>query len=788
MEKSAGRPGAEFAMQSTSNRYFRWLVSHRPLVLALSGSVLVAAAMGALRVRIDYTVEQFFPAWGPERNTYERYRESFPKEDARFSLFWQGPAAPDAASYAVLEAAARVFEGVGLQDVHWLGSVEVAEVVEVDGEPALHIRPLVEGSRLTDEQVRRALQRHRDDRLFSGYLWNEEQSVLGLHGYLSQDENDDRRRREVEETLVERLAALDLQEGTLVLGGIPVVRSRLPKLLQGDQVLLLAAGMPVFFGLLFFFFRRVGQVVLCLTAMLPAYFCTVGLMGFAGKPITVLTIFVPIIVLVVGVSDSIHFLAHYRRARRTAPPDEAVAGAFTELATPCFYTSLTTAIGFASLMGTRIGIVVEFGLFTAIAILLTFVFSVTLLPVLLSYSALEAGDDRSVTPRWMRRIVDAAAGLGMRPSRWVVGSFAVVAVTALVLGTKLRVNTFLVDDLKETSGLIRDLRWVEAKGFGLFQVNVFLRQTDEEVLHHPDALRWMESFQAFVEQDSVVISTVALPDYLKQLRQAALDGEAGDRLLPATVAEASQLLFLAGLHDPEFVEDVYRELDGEAQVIVAVRDAGSGVLVPFLQRVDRYLEQHPPPVGTAVSTGTAKLLQEFTAHLLKSFGPSLLVALILITGVMVYMFRSLRYGMVALVPNLFPLVVLLGAMKLGGFDLKPSTILVFSIAFGLAVDDTIHLLGRFRRAIRQGFPLEAALHQSITETGPAILKTTIVVASGFSLLMFAEFEVMFLVGLMTAVSAVTAVAADLFLFPSFISLAWRRVEHCKPVAAQLQEV
>jgi predicted RND superfamily exporter protein len=788
MEGPAGRAGAESAMQSKSNRYFRWLVSHRPFVLTMTGAVLAVGAAGAARVRIDYTVEQFFPAWGPERNTYERYRESFPKEDTRFSLFWQGPSPPGVASYKALEAAARIFEEVGLQDVHWMGSVEVAEVAEVDGEPALRIRPLVEGSRLTDEQVRQTLLRHRDDRLFSGYLWNEDQSVLGLHGYLSQDENDDRRRREVEETLVERLAALDLLEGTLVLGGIPVVRSRLPKLLQGDQVLLLAVGMPVFFGLLFFFFRHVGQVALCLTAMLPAYFCTVGLMGFTGKPITVLTIFVPIIVLVVGVSDSIHFLDHYRRKRRTAPSDEAVASAFTELATPCFYTSLTTAIGFGSLMGTRIGIVVEFGLFTAIAILLTFVFSVTLLPVLLSYSALEAGDDRSVNHRWMRRVVDIAVGFGARPSRWVVGSFAVVAVTALALGTKLRVNTFLVDDLKETSGLIRDLRWVEARGFGLFQVNVLLRQTDEEVLHHPDALKWMEDFQAFVEMDSLVISTVALPDYLRQLRQAALDGDAGDRLLPASVEEASQLLFLAGLHDPEFVEDVYRELDGEAQVIVAVRDAGSGVLVPFLQRVDRYLEQYPPPVGTAVSTGTAKLLQEFTAHLLKSFGPSLLVALILITGVMVYMFRSLRYGLVALVPNLFPLVVLLGVMKLGGFDLKPSTILVFSIAFGLAVDDTIHLLGRFRQAIQQGFPLEAALQQSVTETGPAILKTTIVVASGFSLLVFAQFEVMFLVGLMTAVSAVAAVAADLFLFPSFISFAWRRVAPREPVSAQVQEV
>ena len=125
-------------------------------------------------------------------------------------------------------------------------------------------------------------------------------------------------------------------------------------------------------------------------------------------------------------------------------------------------------------------------------------------------------------------------------------------------------------------------------------------------------------------------------------------------------------------------------------------------MLPLLSSIETYLAENPPPVGTAVSTGTVKLLQEFTGQLLRSFGPSLLVALVLITATMIYLFRSVKYGLLALIPNLFPLVVLLGVMKLGGFDLKPSTILVFSIAFGLAVDDTIHLLGRFRQVVSSG--------------------------------------------------------------------------------------
>ncbi|NIN71754.1 MAG: MMPL family transporter [Gemmatimonadetes bacterium] len=154
---------------------------------------------------------------------------------------------------------------------------------------------------------------------------------------------------------------------------------------------------------------------------------------------------------------------------------------------------------------------------------------------------------------------------------------------------------------------------------------------------------------------------------------------------------------------------------------------------------------------------------------------------------MSFMFHSLRHGLLALIPNFFPLLVLLAVMKIAGFALKPSTILVCSISFGLAVDDTIHVLSRFRRAMGEGLRLRTALQTAVRDTGPAILMTTLIVSAGFSLLMGSRFEVLFLVGFMTIVSAIAAVTADLFVFPAIIAAAWRRSERRSHASRKTQE-
>ncbi len=247
-------------MRADRDGYFRWLVKHRLLVLAAAAAVVGVAAARASRVPLDFTMEQFFPGWGAERERYERFKQSFPKEDMQLSLFWKDVRPTGVAVYRDLAQAARFFAEAGLRDVVWFGNVDVVEVGEVEGESGLRLHRLVEEDSLDDAYLRRVLAWHRHDYLYRGYLWNAEQSVFAVHGALSpEDMGDDGRRREIDETLQARLEALAPDGTEFVLSGVPITRSRIPKLLDEDQRLFVGAGVLVFLLVLFVFFRHFAR-------------------------------------------------------------------------------------------------------------------------------------------------------------------------------------------------------------------------------------------------------------------------------------------------------------------------------------------------------------------------------------------------------------------------------------------------------------------------------------------------------------------------------------------------
>jgi len=755
---------------SSAERYFAWLLRHRWIVLATAGLVVTAAGFSALGIRADYDVEQFFKVGDPARQVYEDFGERFPREDRQVTLFWDIGEPLDLRTYRQMEQAAEWFAEAGLVDVIWAGNAEVADQTLIEGENALRIHRLVEPDSLDAEYLARVLDRYRRDALYEGIRWNAAQTVFTVQGYLEERENNDANRRRVEEMLSARLATLDAAGRTWVLGGVPIARSRVLEALSRDQRLLLGGGLLLFFGILYVFLRCATQVSLCLAAILPAYVVTLGIMAWADAPMTVLTSFVPIIVLVVGASDAIHVLNRFREEQTTgASRPAAIVRAFADLLVPCFYTSLTTALGFAALISTRVDIVVAFALSTTAAIVLTFVFSMTLFPVLLSFGGMERARRRLGFP-WLDLMLARAVSMAARPRWRVVALFAALGTLGLAAGSQMRVNSYMIDDLRSDQPIVRDLRWIEHHGFGVFEINLFLRQDGDLPWHHPDNLAWMERFQRWAERDPLVIKTIALPDFIKPLRQAILDGSDSTRILPASAAEASQLLLLASLQDASFVEAVYHQHDGDAQVMMTVRDEGSVATIPFLDRIDSYLVGDPPPGGSGEVTGTVRMAQSVFGEILQSFGLSLALAGGLIFLVITYMLRSWRWGFVTLLANVFPMFVVAGAMKLGGFDLKPSSILVFAVAFGIAVDDTIHLVGRVRTGLRDGQGMAGAVQHAVRESGRAIVITTFVVAAGFSLLLFSQFESLFLLGSMTIVSAAAALAADLYMLPALLTL------------------
>lgn len=709
-------------------RFFGAVVRRRRWVLALACGALGASAVFAARVRVDYGVEQLLPSRGPERRLYDEYKALFPREDLRFSLFWEDSRALGRALLADMERAVAAFRAAGLEDVRWPGQVPIAaDAPAAAGAPA---RPLAEAARdpggPDDARLAAALAALRDDPAYRGVLWDPGQDVWALHGFLPADANTDAGRREVERALTRALDALELEGVTYVLTGVPVLRSRVPMLLEADQRLFLGGGALLFFALLLFFVRRPALVLACLGSTLPGYLCTLGVMGLLGRPVSILTSFLPIVVLVVGVSDAIHLVVGWRARRAAgATADAAAVEAFAELSPACFYTSLTTAIGFGALAATGIGLVEEFGLFTALAIGITFAFAMTVLPALLSWLPAHPADLRAGPAATAAApILARARVLAARPRSAVPGLFASVALAAIAAAGGLRIDAYLVDDLKDDSAVMRELRWVEERGFGLFQANVLVRGADGG-LESAEWRRWLAGLRDFARAEPLVLG------------------------MAVEEAEGTE---------------------GTAQVVFAVRDAGSAATLPFLRRLERRLAVDPPPAGWAQPTGLIQVFHAYTARILTSFGPSVALGFLTILGVLVFMLRSVRLGLLALVPNVFPLVIVAGVMGAAGIALKPSTVLVFSLAFAIAVDDTIHLLGAFRRSVSRGLDRREAVAVAVCEAGPGILASTLVVSAGFALLMLSSFEVLFLVGLLTLTSSVAAVAADLFLFPALLGV------------------
>ena len=745
----------------------------------LHAGLFIAGLLGARAVRVDYSAEQFLVFEGDAQEVFEQYKEHFPREDLQVSAFLEttGPFTTD--DYQTLEQLANAFTNAGLDPVRWIGTTDFIQEVVIDGESAVEFVRLEDQSDVSDATLQTILEPRREHPLFMGTLWNQDLSVFGVHGYLAPTENNDAHRREVTAALQSTIVDLSETSGRIVLSGLPVLRTTIPLALEADMTRLLGIGIIISFIILWLYFRRFSIALLCFAGVVPAIVLTLGLMGYAGQSISVLTSVVPIVILVVALSDATHLVVGTREAWRNGRTiSEAVVHTFTNLSRSCFFTSLTTALGFAGLIATRNHLIGEFGVLSALAVIVAYLVTLTLLPALLAFTK-DLGPHQEWGERLWQGILTRVESLLQLPVVWPSAAFGLLLAVGLIAGSQLRVEAYIIDDLKERDTILEELRWIEDEGFGLFQINVYLDQESDEG-HSPEMLQWIEEFQAFVEEDPAVLGSVGLPQIVNELGTAygtqPVGSDPTSEIGSAEVRtrrEIAELLFLAELEDDDALRDVYLRDAGVGQMIILVKDQGSQVLSPLTARVEDRLQSHPPPTGRATATGTVKLTTVLWEQLISRFVPGIAFSIVLVWLALSWMFRSVWLGLLAVVPNLVPLVLLLGLMGLGGFDLKPSNILVFAIAFGIVADDTIHFLGALARNLRSSNQIHAVLAQTIREVGPALVLVTVVVVAGFTALMASRFQALFLIGLLTASAAVLALLADLVGFPALLRIVAR---------------
>lgn len=754
-------------MTTTLERFFAAVVARRRAVLALWCVSIAVCVPFIARVQRDFSVEAYFPKDDPARAAYERFAAVFPGEDATVAAFVDVDGAVSVDDVAVATAVAAQFTAAGLTEVRHLGNVTVTVA---SGQSVGVGRLVPDGA--DDATIAAAATRAAADPLLRGILISADQRMLAVLGVAVDD--SEAARAALDDRLTAALTALP--EGARVhLSGLPILRARYLKLLALDQAIYVGVAVLLCFGLLYAFYRSVRATFAVLLAVVPAYAVVLAGLGVLSRPLTALTSVVPVILLVVGLSDSTHLLVESRRRMfGGATRRDALASTFAELAIPCLATAVTTAIGFFALVATGIDIVVDFGVVAGLGILVMWAANMVFVPALLAFFPDRAAKQGVGERARFKDAVDIAlVASRMYPKRIVAGA-AVLTVLAAIALPLLHVNTRMIDE-RDDHALVKDIRAAEAHGFGLFQVNVFLEMQPGHSASERPVRAWMAGLEAALPTllppsklvPPTILGGVSLFDHVEHGFVAAFPGEsslsATGELFESGIAEA----LAAGA---EHTRAVFDPKSGHGQVIVFVRDQGSAHQARVLQALSAYVSAHPPPSSTASVTGTVVLAQGTFDRLVSGFLRSLAWATGLIFVVLLLQFRSLRFAMLGLVPNALPLLWVVGVVAALGLPLSPTLVLAISIATGLVVDDTIHLHTRIRGLRGEGASWRVATDRALRERGPAVLQTATVITGAFAALTLSQFAATFVMGVLLALSMAVGVGVELLVFPAVVHL------------------
>lgn len=755
------------------------IVRYRALILIGAFVLLLgSAASAAAWLRIDFTPQRIFESQGEEFAYLELVQKEFGHEDDLLLIHVhvpQGVCTPEG-----VDLLQRLHEQLeAIPSIERVDDLTTAWAVRRGRGPT----PLLRAGADLAEVASTAL----GDPLLRGRLISHDgrAALVAAHVVEGRDRYDELLPPvEACDRIVAELARPAGVE--LAVTGVPVARVRIAQRLMQDQMTFFPICGLLFLVILWFMFRDLRAVLLPLFAVGVAIVYTTGFLAVSGQPIDIINNVLPVLIFVIGISDAIHLLVRYRHELEGGRPQrEALRVTVRHLMAACFLTSFTTAAGFGSLGVAKIQILVRFGLSAAVGVMIAYGVVVILVPAVLSMLG------PTLSPAGKRtdeRIQDLSEGLGVwvAKHRWavlVLGGLALAAAGGFA--SQVHEENNIYEAFPSDSPLVIANDRLERDFMGIVPISLVVRWDEGRSPLEPETLAYLAELEAALQAEG--FPTLSLLDLLRETNCARAGGDPAARTLPTTKTEAFALLTLLqfGLEQAGRTQELARLLKPESRLLRITaqgKDEGASVLNARFERIDQLLAKNAERQKTlgleARLTGGGPVASRGVNALILDLFGSLLLAFAVIFPTMCVLLRSLRAGLISMIPNVTPLLLTLGFMGLVGMDLRVTSVIVFSVSLGLAVDDTIHFMARFRaewEAEPSPSPGDAAaldqaylnaLLRTFRGTGGAIVTTTVLLAAGYSALLLSGFPITRVFGLCMEVTVVGALIGDLFLLPA----------------------
>jgi predicted RND superfamily exporter protein len=557
------------------------------------------------------------------------------------------------------------------------------------------------------------------------------------------------------------------------ISGMPYIRTLNAQNIVDEIGIFVISAMLVTTIIFFLFFRSFRATFISMFVVVIGVMWAFGILGWMGYEITILTALIPPLIIVIGIPNCIFLINKYQQeVVKHGNKAKSLRRVIMKIGNATLMTNLTTASGFATFILTDSKVLKEFGTVASINILAIFLLSLLIIPIIYSFMNLPNRKhlqhlNNSFINRFVKWMED-----NVRYKRINVFIISILSLIFGIIGiNQINISGSIIEDMPKKSAFFKDILFFDEEFNGIVPIEVIIDTKRKGGANRLSTLKRIDKLEKYIRDTPELSPALSMVGGMKFIKQAYYNGNPNYFKLPSSQENSFIARYLKNLNDSGDLLQNYQDSTAQfSRVTTFMKDIKTErieeIEIDLLKEIDKIF---PNERYNVKLTGKPLLYLKGTHYLIRNLIISLSLAILLIAIFMAYMFRSFKMILISLIPNLLPLIITAGVMGFTGIPLKPSTILVFSIAFGISVDDTIHFLAKYRQElIENGWKIKSAVYSSLRETAISMFYTSVVLFFGFAVFMSSNFGGTVALGGLVSVTLLFAMLANLILLPSIL--------------------
>ena len=618
-------------------------------------------------------------------------------------------------------------------------------------------------------------QLYEEEPFYDQLLFNKETGTLRTLVYLDKDLlNTPVRKDFILRDLDGLIDSFETETGIQThVSGMPYIRTKNSQSIIDEIGLFILGALGVTSLIFFFFFRSIRATIISMGVVIIGVMWSFGVLGLLKYEITVLTALIPPLIIVIGIPNCIFLINKYQQeAQKHGNKALSLQRVISKIGNATLMTNITTASGFATFIITESSLLKEFGVVASINIIGIFILSLLIIPIVYSFMPMPKDKHlRHLNKKWIDRFVGSMEGI-VKEKRIAVYIVSVLLLALSIIGIyQIKTSGSPIEDMPKDKTFYKDIRFFEQEFNAVMPIEILIDTKRPNGVLRASSLKQLDALSQFIEDTPELSKPISIVNLVKYSKQAYYNKLPKYYQLP-TNQERGFILSAAqnSKSNNELLKNFTDSTGQMARISTAIKDVKTDQMEAVESNLLLEIKKlFPEDRFNVLVTGKALLFLKGTKYLIKNLIMSLALAIFLIALFMAYLFRSFRMIVISLIPNLLPLLVTAGLMGFIGVPIKPSTILVFSIAFGISVDDTIHFLAKYRQELMANkWRIKPSVYAALKETGVSMFYTSIVLFFGFSVFTLSSFGGTIALGGLVSATLLFAMLSNLVLLPSLL--------------------